>query len=97
VQIMRLTKDDQEHIVQAATLLETAFPQAYAECALGEMESCLQCDRIALKAIEKGKLVGFVGAIRQYGNTGWELHPIVIDSAYHNQGIGGKLLHEIEL
>ena len=53
---------------------EKRFPQAYSDCANDEMRSILEDGKLAFMAIEDGHLVGFIGAMPQYGVTGWELH-----------------------
>ena len=61
-----------------------------------EVELCLTEERVAVMAVEQGRLVGFVGAIPQYGRTGWELHPLVVDKDMRNRGIGAKLVRRLE-
>ena len=41
-------------------------------------------------------LIGFIGAIPQYANTGWELHPLLVSKAYRFQGIGTLLVRAVE-
>lgn len=94
--IVTLTKDDLTYLDAGATLLRQAFPQAYASSARQEMETCLQEGKIALGAIEEGQLVGFVGAMPQYGQTGWELHPLVVDPGYRRRGYGRDLCLALE-
>lgn len=36
-------------------------------------------------------LLGFAGAIPQYGMTAWELHPLVVNEKFRSQGIGTRL------
>ena len=55
------------------------------------MENILAPDRIAMIAVDNNHLVGLIGAIPQYGTTGWELHPLVVDEKYRNRGIGRSL------
>src|SRR5690554_5119917 len=71
-------REDEEQQSQAARLLGEAFPQAYGEAPEEEVKSILLPDRIAVKAVHKGKLIGLAGAIPQYGHTGWEMHPLVV-------------------
>lgn len=81
---------------QAAELLRRAFLQAYHECAEEEIGLILQPERIAVAAVEEGRLLGFVGAIPQYGVTAWELHPLVVDEECRFQGIGRMLCGALE-
>jgi aminoglycoside 6'-N-acetyltransferase I len=96
MKIKTLTKDDKKHVSEAAALLAEAFPQAYENCALAEMGNCLENDRVALMAEKDGRLIGFAGAIPQYGKTGWELHPIVVDPFFRRTGVGRALLTALE-
>jgi len=81
---------------QIAQLLEEAFPHAYAGQGMAEAENFLQEDRIAVGAVENGKLIGFVGAIMQYSTTGWELHPLMVKESFRFGGIGTALVNAIE-
>ena len=89
-------KGNAAHERQAAKLLREAFPEAYGEDPEEEVRSILQEERIAVKAVLKGELVGLIGAIPQYGHTGWELHPLVVRKDLHGKGIGGKLVSLLE-
>lgn len=89
-------KSDDSNQVKA--LLKEAFAQAYAtKKALDEeVEEFLAPDYIALIDIENGEIKGLVGAKAQYGNTGYELHPLVVKKSWRNQGIGKRLLKALE-
>jgi len=80
----------------AAQLLRQAFPQAYADSAEAEVGAILQPERISFAAMEGDELIGFVGAIPQYGVTAWELHPLVVDARFRGQGIGRALCTALE-
>lgn len=96
MEVQVFTAQNRKHINQAAELLKQAFPEAYMESALEEVAVCLQADRIALKAVEDGRLIGFTGAVPQYGMTGWELHPIVVNEAWRGKGVGSLLIDALE-
>lgn len=91
MEIKLFDKNNIEFINEAAVLLAKAFPQSYADSGLDEINEILAPERIAVMAIINGHLVGLAGAIPQYGNTGWELHPLVVDENYRNQKIGSRL------
>ena len=41
-------------------------------------------------------VVGMVGAMPQYGITGWELHPLAVRAEAREKGIGTNLCRELE-
>ena len=72
-----LSPADTAHVSQAAALLAQAFPHAYRQTAPQQAAKCLAPERVNVAAYgDGGALIGFVGAIPQYGQTGWELHPL---------------------
>lgn len=64
--------------------------------AMLEAKELLSKERILFGAIEGGQVVGFVGAMPQYGITGWELHPLGVLKEYQRQGIGTALIEVLE-
>jgi aminoglycoside 6'-N-acetyltransferase I len=86
----------ENYITGIAELLLESFPHAYGDCAAEEARSIISDDMIFIAAVAEGRLVGFVGAIPQYGTTGWELHPIVIKQTHQFRGIGTKLMQALE-
>ena len=96
MEINMLNKADTSRIREAADLLREAFPHSYSDCAEEEMERCLEEGRVALVAVDDGHVVGFIGAIPQYGDTGWELHPLVVRATRQGEGIGTRLIHALE-
>ena len=89
-------KSNEKYIKEAANLLSACFPHAYSDCAIEEMADILDDTRVAVMAVEKGHLIGFAGGIPQYGVTGWELHPLVVNEAFRNKGIGSQLVYALE-
>ena len=96
MEIISLDKSKLQHLQGTADLLREAFPHSYSDCAEEEVETCLNPDRIALIAVDSDEVVGFIGAIPQYGVTGWELHPLVVLAACQNTGIGSQLIQALE-
>lgn len=94
--IQLFDKSDEKYVKEATNLLASCFPHAYGDCASEEMDRILDDERIAAMAVEDNHLIGFAGAIPQYGVTGWELHPLVVDEAYRKKGIGTKLVCKLE-
>lgn len=96
--ILPLDPTNWSHVAGAAALLVEAFPHSWPTPGDGleEIECCLEPSRIALVAWEEGRVVGFVGAIPQYGVTGWELHPLVVAEGFRGRGVGTRLVRELE-
>ena len=94
--IRGINKSDAQELEGVAELLREAFPHSYNDTAEEETETCLAPDRIALVAVENEQVAGFIGAIPQYGETGWELHPLVVRAAFQGSGIGTRLIQALE-
>jgi len=98
MQICRLTAHDQDWIRQAAGLLIESFPHSWpteAE-ALAVVHHCLEEEKVALVALVDNEVAGFTGAMPQYGQTGWELHPLVVARRCQRQGVGTGLIRALE-
>ena len=97
MEIREFPKKDGDLFRQAAALLEECFSHAYSgELARQQMELCLEEGRVSLMAWEEGRLLGFVGAMPQYGVTAWELHPLAVTAARRGEGIGAALVAALE-
>ncbi|MFA5007511.1 MAG: GNAT family N-acetyltransferase [Candidatus Izemoplasmatales bacterium] len=81
---------------ELAAMFAAVFPHTYADIGPEEADECLADDRVAIAAVSGGRLVGFVGAIPQYGTTGWELHPIMVAREYRSRGVGTALIRALE-
>jgi aminoglycoside 6'-N-acetyltransferase I len=85
----------------AAEVLRDALSYSKSDAA-GEIKRMLSSKRIALAAIVDNpvdaslQLVGIIGAIPQYGVTGWELHPLAVLKKYQGRGIGRLLVETLE-
>lgn len=82
-------------------LLSEGFPHAYGEAPLEEMYQLLDAERIALVALDDSEdatttVVGYIGAIPQYGITGWEMHPLVVRQDMRSKGLGTLLVKALE-
>lgn len=66
------------------------------EDAAADMKDIMADSRIAFVAEVGQAVVGFIGAIPQYGVTGWELHPLAVNDAFQHRGIGRKLVERLE-
>lgn len=95
--------DDVSTMLQVARLLVEGFqehwPDAWPdiETALQEVKASLGADRISRIAIDQtGKVVGWIGGIKQYRGRVWELHPLVVHPACQRKGIGRALVKDLE-
>lgn len=94
--ICSLTKLDTQNIDEAAQLLADTFPHSYKATAHEEVHSCLQEGKIALIALIDNHVAGFIGAMPNYGITGWELHPLAVRADMQSKGIGTALVRSLE-
>jgi aminoglycoside 6'-N-acetyltransferase I len=51
--------------------------------------------RISLVAVDGDDAIDWIGAIPSYDNA-WELHPLVVATGRHGEGIGRALVEELE-
>ena len=85
----------------AAEVLRDALSYSKHDAA-GETKRMLSSKRVALVAIAKNQeddrlcVVGIIGAIPQYGITGWEMHPLAVLKSYQGRGIGRLLVETLE-
>ncbi len=95
--------DDVSTMHQVARVLVEGFqehwPDAWPdiETALLEVKASLGPERISRIAIDQtGKVVGWIGGIKQYRGRVWELHPLVVHPACQRKGIGRALVKDLE-
>lgn len=79
----------------AAEVLQDALHYTQSD-ARQEIRRMLKKPRIAFAAIADQRVIGLVGAIPQYGITGWELHPLAVLGEYQRQGVGAALVEALE-
>lgn len=99
MQIFLYTEEHSQYLPQAAAILAEAFPHAYGNYeseAMEELQDILAEDGFLVLAVEASEVAGFVGAMPQYGVTGWELHPLAVKPAFHKQGIARQLVAALE-
>lgn len=103
MQIVDLGCDRSCTIRQVATLLVEGFAENWSnawpnlESALSEVEESLASDRISRVAIAPdGKILGWIGGIRQYNGNVWELHPLIVRPDSRGKGIGTALVRDLE-
>lgn len=80
---------------QLAELLTLTLPKRYSS-AQEEVHLLLSEERIAVGAVKDDELLGFVGALPQYDQTEWALHPLIIRQDMRATGIDGHLLTFLE-
>jgi aminoglycoside 6'-N-acetyltransferase I len=103
MKISDLSPDNKEIIQQVAQVLvegfKTHWPNAWPdlESALREVQESFWADRISRVAVsDDGKVVGWIGAIREYDGHAWELHPLVVQPDHQGAGIGRVLVSDLE-
>lgn len=103
IYIEDLQAGDEQSIRQAARLLvagfQPNFPDAWPDIdsALEEVAEALEPGKVARAARGgDGALLGWIGAQPQYGQTAWELHPLVVDPQQQGRGIGRRLVLDLE-
>jgi aminoglycoside 6'-N-acetyltransferase I len=101
MKIVDLAPDDRI-LRQAATLLVQGFrehwPDAWPdmEAAVKEIRSFLNDERICRVAVDGDSVLGWIGAIPEYGGMSWELHPLAVHGEHRNRGIGRALVADLE-
>ena len=80
----------------AVQLMMKAFPHAYSDIEETREELVELSKSCLLGFYDKGKLVGMIGGMPQYGETGWELHPLCVKKDVQKKGIGRQLMHAFE-
>jgi aminoglycoside 6'-N-acetyltransferase I len=103
MQIIDLSPDDKSAIEQVAMLLIEGFaehsPDAWPDrdSALDEVRQSFGADCISRIALyDDGTVLGWIGGRSSYDGNVWELHPLVVDIHYQNQGIGRELVRDFE-
>lgn len=95
--------DDEQAIIQVATLLVESFNQNWPdawpslESALQEVRESFGANRISRVAVdENNHILGWIGGISQYNGNVWELHPLVVREDMRRKGIGKALVFDLE-
>ena len=101
MEIMDLSPDETV-IRQVAGMLvqgfEAHWPNAWPDmdAATQEVQAFLSDERISRVAVEGDTVLGWIGAIPEYGGMSWELHPLVVHSEHRKRGIGRALVADLE-
>src|SRR5215469_14051897 len=100
IAIVDFAAADKKQLAAASRILREALPSPTAYKGPGEAEAevadvIANPDRFALAALSDGALVGWIGAAHGYARS-LELHPLVVDPAFHGQGVGRALVQALE-
>ena len=101
MKIVDLTPDETV-MRQVAGMLVRGFkahsPNAWPdiEAAFQEVKESISGERISRVAIDGETVLGWIGAIPEYGGTSWELHPLVVHGEHRGRGIGRALVADLE-
>jgi len=79
----------------AAEVMRDALNYSKSD-AEAEIRRMLKKPRIVFAAIADNRVIGIIGAIPQYGVTGWELHPLAVLKEYQRRGVGSALIEVLE-
>jgi aminoglycoside 6'-N-acetyltransferase I len=103
VHVVNLDPDSEQTLHALAILLVEGFketaPTAWPslESARAEIQDALEPERVNRVAIgDDGAVLGWIGAIPQYGGRVWEVHPLVVATAAQQRGIGRTLVADLE-
>jgi aminoglycoside 6'-N-acetyltransferase I len=103
MKIIDLPGLDSQLIEATAQLLQAGFrtfaPTAWPDIdsALEEVHKSLAEDRISRIMVNQHRQVlGWIGAIPEYSGHSWELHPLVVSPAHQRQGLGRRLVADLE-
>lgn len=96
--------DSEERLLsEAADLLREGFshmrqsPWSDPQAALAEARASLRPEGISRVALdEESNVIGWVAAAPLYNGYVWEIHPLVVASDWRGQGIGAKLVQDVE-
>lgn len=102
IRIVDADPTDKLMVQMMAQLLVDGFrrpaPDAWPtiEEGLEEVAECTEEGKICLAAVDQdGAVLGWIGGQHEYARV-WELHPLVVDPALHNRGIGRMLVEALE-
>lgn len=101
-QVRDLQPDETALIHQLAAMLVDAFGRMEygwrdLPSALAEVEESLEGDRLSrIAVLPSGEVIGWIGAIAQYGGSAWELHPLVVRHDWRRRGVGRSLIQDLE-
>jgi aminoglycoside 6'-N-acetyltransferase I len=104
MKIIDLCSNDEQRVEQVAKLLMVSFQEHWPSCGWTTLETALKevygffgedcISRVAVD--ETGTVLGWIAGLQQYDGFVWELHPLVVDARFRRQGIGKKLVQDLE-
>jgi GNAT superfamily N-acetyltransferase len=102
VRIDALTADRVDLVSQAAELLCDAFRNRTEDwqdldSSRREVLESLEDERLSRVALdERGRVIGWIGAIPTYYGRVWEIHPLVVAPHRRGHGVGRELVRDLE-
>ncbi len=88
----------EQDIKASAAIMDERFHWSYHNNeAYEDLQSIISGDGLLLIAKLNNTVVGLIGAVPQYGTTGWELHPLAVKQSHEGKGIATTLLETLEL
>lgn len=98
MEIVNLSMADKDRIHQTAIILQESFEAwpTYEEALNEVMDSMVEGKISRVLINNDGKVVGWIGGESQYNGKVWEIHPLVVDKAYRQNGLGRMLVMDFE-
>lgn len=102
LRLIDLPADNAAAVEQTAALLHVVFrPLAWetmdeAREEIAEMLNPERIFRIAIDDVEANAVIGMIGGIPQYDGRVWELHPLAVRADHRKQGLGRRLVQDLE-
>ncbi len=102
MQLVSVSIDDHGRIEQMAALLVAGFRRTAPDSWLTRDQGLTTVQRVLTDGFcraaldDTGAVVGWIGGLRQYDGNVWELHPLVVDPAQQERGIGRALVLDFE-
>lgn len=96
--LVDLSPEDPDLLEQAAALLHARMPEGWPDLdsARDEVWDALDPARIVCALVEDGVVLGWAAANERYTDHVWEIHPLVVRADSERQGVGRRLVRDLE-